>query len=88
LKEKQKLDLQSLKEQFYETYESVKPVNILKNSLHEVVSSTEVKTDLLKVIVNFATNYVSNKIFPQEKKNPMHKILKKVLKFFTPKNKD
>ena len=87
LKEKQKLDLQSLKSQFYETYESVKPVNILKKSLHEVVSSSEIKTDLLKVFVNYATNFVSNKIFPQEKKNPMHKILKKVLKFFSPKNK-
>jgi DUF438 domain-containing protein len=74
LKEKQKLDLQSLKEQFYETYESVKPINILKKNLHEVVSSSEVKADLLKVIVSLVTNYFSNKIFPQEKKNPMHKI--------------
>ncbi|WP_395043985.1 hypothetical protein [Flavobacterium sp.] len=88
LREKQKIDLQSLKEQTYETYQSIKPVNIIKNSLREVVSSSEIKTDLLKTIVNFATNYVSKKIFPEKKMNPIQKIFNKVLKFFKPINKD
>ena len=62
LKHKQEYDLEILKTHFHYTYESLRPVNLIKKTLHDVVSYSDVKTDVLKG----AINYFTNKVFPKK----------------------
>lgn len=80
LKNQQTEDLQSLKEQFHLTYNSLKPLNVLKNTLSEVTSSSEMKKDLLMGALNLTTGYLSHKIADMNS-NPIKNILGKALKF-------
>jgi len=47
LQQKQALELIQLKEQFHATYESLKPLNLIKSTLHEVADSSEIKNNIL-----------------------------------------
>ena len=81
LKNKQEFDLELLKTHFYYTYEGLKPANIIKKTLHDVVSSSEVKADLLKGLVG----YFSNKVFPEKGNNSIMKAIGFVIRKFTNK---
>ncbi|MHB8259610.1 MAG: hypothetical protein ACYDCN_00775 [Bacteroidia bacterium] len=72
---KQANELVLLKEQFSTTYESLKPLNILKRQLKEVVSSPEVKNSLLATLVGLAGGYISKKVMVGGSKNPIKKII-------------
>lgn len=50
---------QLLKEQFYFAYESIKPVNLIRNTLHEVFSSPHLIDNILGLAVGLASGYVS-----------------------------
>ncbi len=81
LKNKQKYDFEILKTHFRYTYQDIKPVNIIKNTLHEVVSSKDIKIDLLKGVVG----YFSNKFFSKINKNPIIKTIEHFLNKFANK---
>ena len=53
---------QQLKEQFFITYESFKPANLLRNALREAISSPHLINDILGTAVGLATGFVSKKI--------------------------
>ena len=59
LKNKQEYDLEILKTHFHYSYESLKPVNIIKNIVQDIVSSSEIKTGFFKG----ATKFFFNKFF-------------------------
>ena len=84
LQNKQTEDLQLLKEQFHVTYNSFKPINILKNTLSEVTSSSEMKKDLLMGALNLTTGYLTHKIGGLNS-NPIKDMLGKALKFVVKK---
>lgn len=50
---------QLLKEQFYFVHESIKPVNLLRSTLHEIVSSPHLMDNIIGMAVGLATGYVS-----------------------------
>lgn len=81
LRRKQDQDLQSLKEQFQVTYESIKPLNLIKSTFHEVTSSPDIRKDLLNGAINLATGYVSNKLFHNSTNSPVKNLLGIALKF-------
>lgn len=56
------LKLNALKRQLNLTYESVKPVNILKESLADFNNTPEVKTNVLQSILSIAGGYLSKKV--------------------------
>lgn len=51
-----------LKEQFRITYESLKPVNLIKSSILELTSSTEVKNNLFESLLAVISAYLSKNI--------------------------
>ena len=53
---------QLLKEHFYLTYEGYKPVNIIKKSLSEAVSSPHLLQNIVLSIMGLTSGYVSKKI--------------------------
>lgn len=53
---------EELKDDFYTILESLKPTNILKNTLHEIQESTPLKQNLLKVALGLGAGYFSRKL--------------------------
>jgi hypothetical protein len=72
---------QALKEQFRITYESLKPVNLIKSSLEELTGSVEIKNSLFESIVSILTGYLTKKIMVSSNSNPFMKIFGAVLQF-------
>ena len=66
---------QLLKEQFYFTYENLKPVNILRNTVRDVITSPHLVDDILSMAVGLVTGFVSKKIVIGASGNLIRKLL-------------
>src|ERR1700693_3443401 len=61
--ERKKLLLEeNLKDDFHTLLQSLKPTNILKNTIHEVQESPELKHNLFKVALGLGAGYFSRKL--------------------------
>ena len=74
-------DLRLLKEQFHTAYESVKPINLLKNFVHEVTASPEIKEDILGNILGLATGFISRKLMLDKNSGTFKKVFATILQF-------
>ena len=74
-------DLVQLKEQFDVAYDSVKPINLIKNLFHEVTDSTEIKNNLLSNVIGFGTGFLSKRLLLGTSHNPVKKVLGTVFEF-------
>jgi hypothetical protein len=63
LKIKKTEDEKLLKELFYMTYESLKPINIIKNLFKEPVASQNIKDSLLTSSIGLGAGYLSKLLF-------------------------
>lgn len=81
LKNKQAGELQVLRDQFKLTYESIKPINLIKNTLHQVATSSEIRNNLLNNAVGLATGFVAKKLLLGATHNPVKKILGTIFQF-------
>ena len=81
LQNKRADELKLLKEQFYLTYESLKPINIIKSTVHEVTSSPDIKNSLLNNIIGLTTGFLSKKVIIGTTNNPIKKILGTLFQF-------
>ena len=72
---------QVLKEQFFVTFESLKPVNLIKNTLHEITSSPYLIDNMLGAIMGMVSGYVSKKIAVGTSHSLIRKILGSVVQF-------
>ena len=62
MEDKQIFQGQDLKEQFFLTYESLKPINLIENTLKEITSSPYLTENILAAITGVASGYISKKI--------------------------
>jgi hypothetical protein len=69
----------ALKEQFLYTYESMKPINIIKNTFSELTSSPDLKGDLLNTTLSLAAGYISKKIAVGSTHNPLKNLFGSLL---------
>lgn len=82
-----KLELQrdlkfvELKQQLSLTYESVKPINILNQSLVDFKESTEVKSNLLQSVLSIAGGYISKKLLVGKSHSTFKKIMGYVVQY-------
>jgi hypothetical protein len=70
---------QLLKEQFFITYQSLKPVNLLKSTLLEVTSSPYLIDNILGAVLGLASGYLSKKIVVAGSGNIFRKLLGSLL---------
>lgn len=77
----QKQQLADLKLQFETTYDSFKPVNILKNSLLEIKDSPEIKKNIAGTILGISGGFIMNKLVSITSKNPVMKVVGTVLQY-------
>ena len=64
-----------LKEQFKITYESLKPVNLIRNTIQELADSVEVKNNLFESFLAIVSGYLSRGIV-NSKSNLMMKLIR------------
>lgn len=81
LEHKRKLKFYELKQQLAVTYESVKPINILNQTLIDFKESAEVKSNVLQSVLSIAGGYISKKIVLGKTNSTFKKILGYVLQY-------
>ncbi|WP_310560822.1 hypothetical protein [Flavobacterium sp.] len=74
-------DLEQLKDQFDVAYESIKPINLVKNLFQQVTASPDIRNNLLGTIIGFSTGFISKKLLLGATHNPIKKVLGTVLEF-------
>jgi hypothetical protein len=70
-----------LKEQFYHTYESFRPVNLLKGTLKDITSSPYLMDNILSTGIGLASGFLSKKVFIGASGNKLRKLIGYVLQF-------
>jgi hypothetical protein len=78
---KQDAEGKILKEEFFEAYENIKPINLIRSTLVEVTESSDIKDHLLNTSVAIATGYISKILFDGITHNPLRKLLGTALQF-------
>ncbi len=81
LERRQEEEGKLLKGQFHETYESIKPINLIKNTFREAAASRDLKENLVKVSVSLVAGYLSQALFARVSNNPLKKLLGTVVLF-------
>ena len=81
LKLKQAEYLLQLKDQYYYTYESLKPINIIKKAFGQMATSSEFKGNILSNVIGITTGYLTKKVLLGSTHNPIKRILGTLLQF-------
>lgn len=81
LESKQTIEAKLLKEQFYLTYESVKPINIIKNIFKQASESQEIKENIINSSVGLTAGYLSKILFETVANSPLKKLVGSVVMF-------
>jgi hypothetical protein len=81
LKRKQEHELIELKDQYFYTYESLKPANLIKTAIGHLAHSSEFKANVLSNVVGLATGYLSKKVLIGSTHSPVKRILGTLLQF-------
>ncbi len=63
-----------LKEEFKKTSESLKPINILKNTFKQAVAAPDLKTDVINAAIGLTTGIVAKKLMIGKTLNPFKKL--------------
>jgi hypothetical protein len=72
---------QLLKDQLNFTYESLKPLNLLRKALKDITTSPGMMENILGSVLGLASGYASKKIFLGTSGNIIRKLLGTVLQF-------
>jgi hypothetical protein len=81
LKSKQASDYLNLILQYHDTVNSLKPINLIKNSIVEVITTPNLKSNLINGALSLGSTYLAKNYLNTTSKNPIKNVLGKVLKF-------
>jgi hypothetical protein len=81
LEAEQAIKGQLLKEQFFTTYESLKPVSLIKSTLNDIATSPYLVDNILGTAMGLASGYLTKRIFIGASGNLLRKLLGSVLQF-------
>jgi hypothetical protein len=81
LETRQTLEGKILKEQFNLTYNSIKPINLLKNTFKEVGESQDLRNNIINTSVGIATGYLSKVLYEKLSHNPVKKLFGSILMY-------
>ncbi len=74
LEARQAYDGRILKEQFNRAFDSIQPINIIKNTIKEVVASDDLKDDILNTSAGLVVGYLSQKLLKDVSISPLKKL--------------
>jgi hypothetical protein len=72
---------QLLKDQFYLAVESLRPVTLLKNALHDISSSPNLIENILGTAMGIVSGFLTNRVFVGASGSLVRKLLGSVLQF-------
>lgn len=75
LEAEQAVKQEQLREQFYITYESLKPVNLLRRTINDISTSPDILDNIIGSTMGMASGYLSKKIFVGNSGNIFRKLL-------------
>jgi hypothetical protein len=81
LEVKQVVQEQKLREHFYFTYESLKPINLWKNALKEIFTSPDLMESIPGSTMGLVSGVIMKKIFIGKSENMFRKLIGSVLQF-------
>jgi hypothetical protein len=81
LEAEQEIKARLLKEQLYITYESLKPVNLIRHTLKEISSSPYLIDNLSGTAMGLLSGFLSRKIFVGTSGNLIRKLVGSILQF-------
>jgi hypothetical protein len=81
LEVEQNLKGKLLKEHFFLTYESLKPVNLLKSTLSDITKSPYLVDNIIGTALGLATGYLSKKIFIGASGNKIRKLIGSIMQY-------
>jgi hypothetical protein len=81
LQEEELIKRQLLKEQLNLTFESLKPINLLKKTVKDISTSPELIDSIIGHVAGLASGYLSNKIFVGKSGNLIRKIIGILVQF-------
>ena len=64
-----------LNEQLAATYESLKPINVLRKAINELLTITELKEPILETITGLITGYLTRILITRNSRNPLRRIV-------------
>jgi hypothetical protein len=64
-----------LKDQLLISYESLKPLNLLKSSIKDLSDSVELKNGMVDSIISILSGYLTQRIIIRTSKNPIKRIM-------------
>ena len=70
-----------LREHFYQTIDSMKPINLIKNTFKDAVASRELKGDILTTSVGLTAGLISKIVFAGVMKSQLRKLIGTALMF-------
>jgi len=71
-----------LKEELYTTYENLKPINLIKNTIKDVITAPDLKANVANTVIGLATGFVAKKAFVGGSHNPLTKLFGIILETF------
>ena len=74
LEAKQKDDLDTIKEDLKEIYESLKPINVIKSTFNGLRESPELMHNLTNTAISNGIGFIVRKVFFRDSKNPLRNI--------------
>ena len=81
LESKQAVEEMKLKEQFLLTYESLKPLNIIKNIFKQASESDDLKENIINNSISLTAGYLSKVVFEKAANSPIKKLFVNVVMF-------
>jgi hypothetical protein len=81
LENEQRVKGNALKEQVLLTYESLKPVNLIKNTIKELISSTLQVENISGAAAGMLSGYLMKKLFVGKSTSPFKKLLGLVFQY-------
>jgi hypothetical protein len=79
LKGKQTDEWCLLKAEFLQTYESLKPINVLKTTLKEVNASSQVKNNIMGSVAGLTTGLLTRALWPVALVDPIRIVVSTIL---------
>ena len=81
LETEQNIQGQLLKEQVYLTYESLKPINLIKKTFNEILSVPNLDADIPVTAISIATGFLFKKLFIGASGSAFRRLIGSVLQF-------
>ena len=72
---------QLLKSELLNTYDNLKPINILRNIVSEFFSTDKYKQDFVEIVTGLTTGFLTKKIVIGKSRNPFLKIIGLAIQF-------